>query len=314
MYTAGERKVVHRRFYSIAALLLASLFFSTGNRSDAAGVASGVTFDTIISDGEEYSLLSYGGHSRTLVQGGEISFLRFLQNSYGEITGGNQSSVELRNNASALISGGDQSFVNLRDEASALITDGTRSHTNLYDRTYAEVSGGEFSFLTVNAAARADVVGGNFGGLTAQNFGKITVGLGDASIGILRSQDGGVVDLYGGVVRSINPLQYGRINIYGGTVQNRISLNALTVTNVYVKTYQLDFNRDRSGTPIYDLTGVLGDGSPINVEVSLPTGAELNFIVVPEPTHFGILALATFCSPWLLRRKHPTKKVSDRNR
>jgi len=277
--------VLHHRFHSVAAVFLAILLFSAESRSDAAGV----TFDTVISDGEDHAFLSYGGDSRTLVQGGEISHLTFTENAYGEITGG------------------DQSFVNLRNFASALIAGGVRSHTLVYDSAYVEVSGGEFSSLTTNDTSQANVVGGDFGSITARDSSKITIGLGDASIGILRPRDGGVVDLLGGVVSTINPLQDGTTNIYGGTVLNRILLNPSTVTNVFVKNYQLDLISELSENPIYDLTGVLADGSSINVNVTLPAGAELNFIVVPEPTHFGMLALATFCFPWLLRRKHPTK-------
>jgi hypothetical protein len=232
-------------------------------------------FDVIISTGESEPYLYIRGAARVLVEGGHVSFLNLFDGSYGEVTGGDISHLEARQNSSALIQGGVLSHLRAYHSASVELAGGEITHVTAYDDSRIDIRGG--GFFNFATAAGAD------SGSPATS-GSSVVNVYGGSVGVLRAQEGGVANMFGGQVSGINPFD-GVTNVRGGTLLSA-TLNPGTVTNAYGRDFHLELTGHVFGTPEYLWTGVLSDGTPLNAQLTLPAGAILNLIEIPEPTGF----------------------------
>jgi hypothetical protein len=218
-----------------------------------------------------------------IVAPADVSFPSVYDTSILNMSGGMAAHVHSYENSLFNFTGGTFSHLNVHDSSHAELSTGNGSHVRVYDHATAEIHSGSYGFASALGIFLDDNVPASPPGSVLSIYG--------GTVGVARASAGGTVNIFGGAA-SVNPFGLGTTNVYGGSITD-FTLNADSETNIYGTGFLLTPNGFIHGVPQHILTGTLQNGMPINANVSLPAGAELNLILVPEPASL-ILALATF--------------------
>ena len=226
-----------------------------------------------------------------VVDPADIALLRVHDTSQLTMAGGQISHIHLLNASAFAFSGGDFAHLNIVGSSRAELHSGIGSHVRAYDDSTLDIYGGDFGFVS---AERLHPESNEGNGSVVNIYG--------GEIGITKTYWPSTMNIFGGNIFGINPLNAGATtNVHGGNIRS-FSLNNDTVTNVYGTELALEFREVIHSRRHYTLTGRLEDGSSINANVALPSQAELNLIVVPEPRSLR-LPIVLMCAVWTRRMR-----------
>ena len=217
------------------------------------------------------------------ITGGTISQrLRLKEESTSNISGGIVTRLETSGSSFTKITNGMIGIAHLLDNSKIQVSGGVHGPFSTHDNGKFEVTGGEFSAILVEDEGTLNLHNGIVNDeLFADLNGTVNIFGGAVDEIIAGLNDDGdenefVINIYGGDIAHINYFRFGKINLFGGTI------DTMLIRTPGVSIYGTGLTIQELEAPRWLLTGTLADGTDANIEITtLPSF--INLVEIPEP-------------------------------
>ncbi len=211
------------------------------------------------------------------------------------------------------VEGASATGLRVWNNCSVNILGGTITHEARFDDdSVVTISGGNINSLDINDNADVDISGGIFNstysiylGLSGNHTGDINISGGQFD-GIVYGNGYGTFAISGGEFNDIVSFTYStQGTITGGTfLGDEIHIGDSARVTIHGSDFEVNgvpisYGTVYSGSREGQLTGILADGTGLNIPLRNTQNASLTFVLIPEPTTLLLLGLGGL----MMRRK-----------
>ena len=215
--------------------------------------------------------------------------------------------------STANVNGGYISNLNLYNTSTVTFSGGNIDNLSAYDTSTTNLNGGIINAnLDFYNSSTANVTAGSINeDLTTHDASTLNF-RGGYLQGYLDIEGASIANVSGGNINSLDTLNTSTANVSGGTINTLETVDASTI-DLFGTGFAQRFVSTFPTYTLYDVTGTLQDGTPINASY-YDEGGTLKFTaatIAPEPSQLAALGLTVFGTLGLILQARRRSQTND---